>query len=297
LNSHFYAAGGWLITKDWPRLLRKISISTLKYLILTIGAVSAILPFYWLFISSLKSPGEILARLTWWPENPNWMNFYNALNYLNPPIYKAFMNSMIVTGSYTVLLLLGSSLTAYALAKYRFRGGGLVFSIIISTMMLPGVITLVPSVMLMYWFGWLDTFWALIIPGAVSAYSVFLLRQYMITIPDEVLDAARLYGCSEFGLFWRIILPLCKPALAAIGLINFVWSWNDLLWPLIVISDRDKFTMQLALMGLWDVHASPSALHLVAACTMYATLPLIIFSIITSKHLIKAYTGLTYAKR
>ena len=297
MNSYFYAEEEWLITKDWRRLTRKISISTLKYSILIIGAIVAILPFYWLFISSLKTPGEIIARLTWWPENPNLMNFYDALNFLRPPIYRAFMNSIIVTGSYTVLLLLGSSLTAYALAKYRFRGGRLVFWIIISTMMLPGVITLVPSVMLMFWFGWLDTYWPLIIPGAVNAYTVFLLRQYMITVPDEVLDAARLYGCSEFGLFWRIMLPLCKPALAAIGLINFVWSWNDFLWPLIIISDQNKFTMQLALMGLWDIHGTLSQLNLVSACTVYATLPLIICSIITSKHFIKGFTGLTYTKR
>jgi len=266
-------------------------------LILIIGAISSILPFYWLFISSLKTPEEIIGIITWWPNNPNWMNFVYAWNFLRPPFLRAFMNSVIVTGSYTVLLLLGSSLTAYALAKYRFRGGRLIFWIIISTMMLPGIITLIPAVLLMFWFGWLNTYWALIIPGAVNAYTVFLLRQYMITIPDEVLDAARLYGCSEFGLYWRIILPLSKPALAAIGLINFVWSWNDFLWPLIIISDTDMFTMQLALARLWDFHGSLPHLNLVAACTVYATLPLIILSIITSKHLIRAWTGLTYAAR
>jgi len=268
-------------------------------LILIIGAISSLLPFYWLFISSLKRPEEILGRITtWWPNNPNFMNFVNALDFLRPSVPRAVMNSIIVTGFYTVLLLLCSSLTAYVLAKYRFRGGRLVFWIIISTMMLPGIITLIPSVMLMLWLGWLDTYWALIIPGAVNAFSVFLLRQYMITIPDEILDAARLYGCSEFGLFWRIILPLCKPALASVGLINFVWNWNDLLWPLIVLrGNQDMWTMQLALMGLWDVRGSLPALNLVAACTVYATLPLIILSLITSKYLIKAWTGLTYAKR
>jgi len=219
------------------------------------------------------------------------MNFYEALNFLRPPIYRAFMNSMIVTGSYTVLLLLGSSLTAFALAKYRFRGGRMVFWIIISTMMIPGVITLVPSVMLMYWFGWLNTFWPLIIPGAVNAYTVFLLRQYMITIPDEVLDAARLYGCSEFGLFWRIMLPLCKPAFAAIGLINFVWSWNDFLWPLVAIDDADMFTVQLALS--W---ATPYG-QIGAALITLVTLPLIIFTLITQKYLLKGLAGLGYTRR
>ena len=167
----------------------------------------------------------------------------------------------------------------------------MVFWIIISTMMIPGVITLVPSVMLMYWFGWLNTFWPLIIPGAVNAYTVFLLRQYMITIPDEVLDAARLYGCSEFGLFWRIMLPLCKPAFAAIGLINFVWSWNDFLWPLVAIDDADMFTVQLALS--W---ATPYG-QIGAALITLVTLPLIIFTLITQKYLLKGLAGLGYTRR
>jgi len=298
LNSDFCAEGGWFITKDWLRPIRKISVNTLKYSILTIGAISSILPFYWLFISSLKTPEEIMGVITtWWPHNPNWMAFIRAWDFLRPPLPRVLMNSFLVSGSYTLLLLLGSSLTAYALAKYKFRGGPLIFWIIISTMMLPGIITLIPSVMLMLWFGWLNTYWALIIPGAVNAYTVFLLRQYMITIPDEVFDAARLYGCSEFGIYWRIVLPLCKPALAAIGLINFVWNWNDLLWPLVVIKDANLYTTQLALMGLWDFRGSLPHLNLVAACTVYVTLPLIIFSIITSKHLIKGFTGLSYTAR
>jgi len=274
-------------------------MGTLKYLILIIGAVSSILPFYWLFISALKRPEEIMGRITtWWPNNPNFMNFAYAWDYLRPPVPRAFVNSVIVSASYTVFLLLGSSLTAYVLAKYKFRGGRLVFWIIISTMMLPGIITLIPSVVLMFWLGWLNTYWPLIIPGAVNAFTIFLLRQYMITIPDEVLEAARLYGCSELGLYWRIVLPLCKPALASVGLINFVWNWNDLLWPLIVLrGNQDIWTMQLALMGLWDVHGTLPQLNLVAAATVYATLPLIVLSLITSKHLIKAYTGLTYAAR
>jgi len=256
-----------------------------------------------MFIVAISDWGPI----TWLPLNPRWENFVYAWSYMQyPPLWRALLNSVIVSFSRTLLVLSASSLTAYALAMYKFRGSRVVFWVVLSAMFMgsfrlipvvPGVITLIPSVMLMFWFGWLDTYWALIIPGFVNAYSVFLLRQYMITVPDEVLDAARLYGCSEFGLFWRIMLPLCKPALAAIGLINFVWSWNDFLWPLIIISDQNKFTMQLALMGLWDIHGSLSQLNLVSACTVYATLPLIIFSIITSKHLIKGFTGLTYTKR
>jgi len=288
---------GWFITKDWLRLIRKISINTLKYLILIIGAISAILPFYWMFTMAVSSWGSI----PWLPLNPHFENFIDAWNYMRyPPLWRALLNSVIVSVSRTLLVLFASSLTAYALAIYKFRGSRLVFWIILSAMLMgsfrlipviPGIIALIPSVVLVFWLGWLNTYWALIIPGFVSAFTVFLLRQYMITIPDEVLDAARLYGCSELGLYWRIILPLSKPALAAIGLINFVWSWNDFLWPLIVISDDNMFTVQLALS--W---ASPYG-YIGAALITLVTLPLIIFTIITQKYLIKGLAGLGYARR
>ena len=263
-----------------------------------------------MFISSVKTPAEIMSPdISWVPLNPRLMNFVRAFDFLRPPLTRALFNSTIVAVSHTGLLLLASSLTGFALAKYRFRGGRAIFWIIISTMMIPGFTGLIPSFMLMKWFGWINTYWALIIPGfasaynslvlpgVVSAYSVFLMRQYILTIPNDVIDAARLYGCSEFGLFWRIILPLCKPVLAVVGLLNFVWSWNDYLWPLIVISDRDMFTVQLALGGLWDVHGHLPSLHLVAAATTLSTIPLIVLSIVTAKHLIKGFTGLGYAER
>jgi len=250
-----------------------------------------------MFITALSGWGPI----TWFPLSPRWENFVYAWSYMQyPPLWRALLNSIIVSVSRTLLVVFASSLTAYALAIYKFRGGRLVFWIIISTMLMgsfrlipviPGVILLLPSVMIVYWLGWLNTYWALIIPGAVNAYTVFLLRQYMITIPDEVLDAARLYGCSELGLFWRIILPLCKPALAAIGLINFVWSWNDYLWPVLLISNENMFTVQLALS--WASPYGPIG----AALLTLATLPLIIFTIITQKYLIKGLAGLGYARR
>jgi len=250
-----------------------------------------------MFITAISGWGPI----TWLPLSPTWENFVYAWSYMQyPPLWRALLNSFIVSVSRTLLVLFASSLVAYALAKYRFRGGLLIFWIIMSTMIMgsfrlipvvPGVMLLIPSVMIVYWLGWLNTYWALIVPGFVNAYSVFLIRQYMITIPDEVLDAARLYGCSEFGVFWRIVLPLCKPALAAIGLINFVWSWNDYLWPLIVISNENMYTVQLALS--W---ASPHG-PLGAALLTLVTLPLIIFTIIAQKYLIKGLAGLGYARR
>jgi len=164
-------------------------------------------------------------------------------------------------------------------------------------MMIPGFTGLIPSFMIMKWLGWINTYWALIIPGAFSAYSIFLMRQYIITIPDDIIDAARLSGCSEFGLFWRIILPLSKPALVAVGLINFVWGWNDLLGPMWFIHETSMKTVQQSLGSLFDIRSSVTSLPLVAASITIATLPLIVLTIVTQKYLIEGWTGLSYAKR
>jgi len=272
----------------------------LKYSILIIAAVVSFFPFYWMFVSSLKTPQEILsAEIEWWPHNPRWMNFVETLNWLkNPTLGRAFLNSIVVTVCSTLLMLFFSSLTAFVLAIYKFRGEGAIFKLILSTMMIPAFLGFIPTFMIVKWLGWVNTYWALIIPGYVSAYTVFLLRQYMITIPHELLEAARLCGCSEFGLFWRIVLPLSKPALAAMGLISAVFTWNDLLWPMMVIYEPEMKTLQQAIaMQLRELYGSIPELHLVAAAMTIATIPLIILTLVTQKHLIKGFTGASYAKR
>jgi len=217
----------------------------------------------------------------------------------NPPLWRVLLNSTLVTVSRTLLVLFVSSLTAYALAIYKFKGRRLIFLWILTQVifqgtisLMPGITNLVPMYVLMAWFGWLNTYWSLIIPGAFSAYSIFLLRQYIITIPDDILDAARLSGCSEFGLYWRMILPLSKPALAAIGLLNAAWIWSDLLWPMLMIKDPNWFTVPVAL-GSW---VSPSG-PLGAALITLVTLPLIIFAFITQKYILKGFTGFGYTNR
>lgn len=269
-------------------------------MILIIAAVILIFPFYVTFTSALKTNQEIMAdEFVWWPSSPRWANFIDVLNWLShPPLGRAFVNSIIVTVSGTLLMLFCSSLTAYVLAVYKFRGSGTILKLVLSTMMIPSFIGLIPSFMIVSAFGWLNTYWALIIPGAISAYNVFLLRQYMITIPDELIEAARMDGCSEFGLYWRIILPLAKPALAAVGLISAVFSWNDFLWPMMVIYHNDMKTVTQAIANqAVEYYGRTPQLNLIAACMTYAVIPLIIFTLITQKQLIKGFTGLSYAKR
>jgi len=256
-----------------------------------------------MFILAISGWGSI----SWLPLNPHWEHFIEAWNYANnPPLWRALLNSTIVTVSRTLLVLFISSLTGYVLAVYKFKGGRVIFMWILTqiiiqgaTSLFPGITNLIPMYLLMVWLGWFNTYWSLIIPAAFSAYCVFLMRQYIITIPDDILDAARLSGCSEFGLYWRMILPLSKPALTAIGLVNSVWIWNDFLWPSLMIKNTDWYTVQLALGGggIWDIRDSAQWLPIVAGCITMVTIPLIVITIITQKYLIKGWTGLSYAKR
>jgi len=252
-----------------------------------------------MFANTLKTPQEIQSPfIQWIPRNPRWDNFIRAWNFVKtPPIWKALLNSTIITLSSVALQLLSSSLVGYVLAKHKFRGSNTIFMWILAQLMIPSATSLIPMYLLMNWFGWYNTWFSLIIPAAFSAYTIFLMRQFIITIPDDILDAARLSGCSEFGLYWRMILPLSKPALAAIGLINFVWIWNDFLWPVVMLKDPNLFTIQVALNGLWDIREGYNWIPLVAGAITYATVPLIILTVITQKYLIKGWTGLSYAKR
>jgi len=251
-----------------------------------------------MFTATLKSMDEILAKeIRWVPSNPQWGNFIFAWNWVQPPLWRSLLNSVIVVVSSVSLQLLASSLVGYVLAKQKFRGNRMIFTWILAQLMIPSAVGLVPMYVLMTLLGWYNTYLALIIPGAFSAYTIFLMRQYIITIPNDILDAARLSGCSEFGLYWRIVLPLSKPAIAALGLVNGVFAWNDLLWPTLMIKNLDLYTVQMTLAGLWDIRDSAQYLNIAAGAITIATIPLLIFTIINQKYLLKGWSGLSYAKR
>lgn len=156
-------------------------------------------------------------------------------------------NSLFITGVATVLTLLFNSMAAFALSKYRFAGRSAVFGLIIATLMVPPAIVLVPNFLIASQLGLLNSLWGVIWPAVATPTGVFLLRQYMLTIPDELLDAARMDHASEWRIYWRIVLPLSAPALAVLAIFSIMWRWNDFLWPLIVLSKSEKFTLQLAL--------------------------------------------------
>lgn len=177
-----------------------------------------------------------------------WENYLDPLVELeNFDFFTYLKNSVLVTSIATAITLIINSMAAFALSKYRFKGRDAIFVLFISTLMIPITVILVPVFLVITSIGWKNNLWGVIIPGAATPTGIFLLRQYMLTIPDELLDAARIDGGSEWHIYWRIILPLARPALAVLAIFSVMWRWNDFLWPLIVLSQNDYFTLQVGL--------------------------------------------------
>ena len=199
-----------------------------------------------------------------------WSNYTEPLARFNFWIY--LRNSVVVTVVATAITLIINSMAAFALSKYRFAGRDAIFLVIISTLMIPISVILVPVFLVITQIGWNNNLWGVIIPGAATPTGVFLLRQYMLTLPDELIDSARIDGASEWRIYWQIILPLAGPALAVLAIFSVMWRWNDFLWPLIVLSRSEVFTLQVGL------HAFQGELnvqwHYVLAMTVLTLLPI-----------------------
>ena len=197
-------------------------------------------------------------------------------NYLDPLQRFDFLvylrNSIVVTVTATAITLLINSMAAFALAKYRFRGRNAIFLLIIGTLMVPISVILVPVFLVITEIGWIDNLWGVIVPGAATPTGVFLLRQYMLTIPDGLLDAGRIDGASEWRLYWQIVLPLAAPAMAVLAIFSVMWRWNDFLWPLIVLTRSELFTLQVGLNAFQG--ALNAQWHYVLAMTVLTLLPI-----------------------
>jgi multiple sugar transport system permease protein len=286
------------------------------YAIIVPASLLFIAPFVWLLSASFQPLGEIFAwPPNWIPENPTTFNYEGFLGLLDDPPRRAqaaenvprwFLNSAIIAISVTTLQLFFNSLAAYVFAKRRFPGRDAIFLMFLGTMMIPGQVTLIPTYIVLRHMplfggndifgqgghGWLDSYYGLILPGAVSAFGIFLLRQYMQSIPDELIDAARIDGASEFRIFWRIVLPLSRPALAAMGIFTFMYSWEDFFWPLIIVSSPELYTAPLGLAFFVVRHRA--AWDLLFAGSVIATLPMVVVFMFFQRQFIRgiALTGI-----
>lgn len=236
------------------------------------GLAVMLLPFYWMVVSSLKEPAAIFRiPLEWWPNPPRWSNYAETLGQV--PFARYFLNSIIVGGTTTLSTVFLSSLAGYGFAKFDFRGRHLLFFAILSTMMIPFQVIMVPLYLIVRQFGWLNSYAGLIVPGLMTAFGVFMMRQYIVTLPDELFNAARIDGDSEFGIFLHVVLPQIKPAMAALAIFQFMDSWNNLLWPLIVVTRDELRTVALGLTQFQTVYGT--SYHLLMAACVLASLPVL----------------------
>jgi alpha-1,4-digalacturonate transport system permease protein len=224
----------------------KSSAKVTLYVSLIVLAVVWLFPVLWIVISSFKTNNDLYNfPPRFWPQPITFQHFADAFEKGNFGRY--FLNSTIVTITSTILLLLINSMAGFALAKYRFKGDTVLLVGFISTLMIPLEVIMIPIFKVLSFLGMFNTLWALIIPPAATPTGVFMLRQYLLTVPNELLEAARMDGASEWRIYSRIILPICKPILAVLSIFSFMWRWDDFLWPLIGISDPSLYTVQLAL--------------------------------------------------
>lgn len=265
--------------------------TALKYLVLVGGAFVMVFPFVWMMIASLMTAGEIQLRPpVWLPATPQFNNYAELVDSI--PIARLYFNSLFTSGIIVFGVLLSSSLAGFAFAKYRFPGREFLFYLILATMMIPFFVTLIPVFFIVRQLGWIDTYQGLVIPGLTSAYGIFLMRQFMITVPDEIIDAARIDGASEPSIYWRIVLPLIKPALATLGTFVFIGAWNNFLWPLLVLDSRELMTLPLGINSLRSLYADNT--NLLMAGTAVSVLPMLFVFIYLQRYFIQgiALTGL-----
>jgi len=268
------------------RRRRQLLMNFLAYLVLGVGAIVTIVPFYWMVATSLKSIGEILQfPPTLFPQVLHFENYTSA--FLLIPFDIFFRNSAFVSVTVVLGQLFTCSLAGYAFARLNFPGKNFIFLLYLSAQMVPFAVVMIPLYMIMRTIGWLDQLTALIVPALVSVFGTFLMRQFFSTIPKELEDAARIDGCSYFRLYTTILLPLATPALATLGILTFMNTWNDFMWPLIVISKIPAKTLPLGLNMLIEQQAIKTPWHLFNAAGVFAIVPILIIFILGQKYYVR----------
>ncbi len=226
--------------------MRSISTKIIIYAFLIAISIFMIWPFVWMFSTSFKPAEEIFKSPPILISSSMTLDGYRYI--LRNRVLRIAWNTFFVACSFTALSLFFCTLGGYGFAKYRFPGRAGLFSFLLATMVIPPAVMIVPTYVLMVKINWVNTFWPLIIPGTANAFGIFFMRQYISTVPDEIIDAARMDGASEFGVFWRCILPICSPGLVTLGLIFFMSSWNNFLLPSIYLKSPEKYTLPLMMM-------------------------------------------------
>ncbi len=257
-------------------------IVIISYVILSLLIIVMVFPFIWMVVSSLK-PFKEIYKPYFFPKTPTLINYFEILTHSFFP--KWFENSLIVAIATTLSVMFFDSLTGYTLAKFQFPGKNIIFIFILSTLMIPTEMLVIPWYIMSTKLGWVNTHWGIMFPGMITAFGIFLMKQFCETIPTDLLDAARIDGMSEFGIFLRVVLPLVRPALASLAILNFIGNWNAFLWPLIVTSQPKMYTLPVGLAFFSSENLMRWEMIMTGATI--STIPLIIVFLILQRQIIR----------
>ena len=269
---------------------RKTIDTVLWYAILCAVAVVTVFPFVWVFFTSLKGPQDAIYSVPpqLIPHDFTFANYARVWNQL--PVLKFFLNSIAVTGATVIFNLLFTALAAYPFAKMKFPGRDLIFYLLLATFIVPPQLTYIPSfVLAVNVFHYYDTLFALIFPGLATVFNIFLLRQAFKTVPDDLIDAARIDGAGELRIWWSILMPVVRPSLATVAIITFVTQWNDFFWPSLMLHTRDHMTLQVGLVALQGMFTSD--LRGMAAGVVMTVIPILIVFVTLQRQFVRGLTG------
>ncbi len=270
--------------------LRRLAVTTGWYAVLTALAVITVFPFAWMLLTSLKGPLDPVTSVPpqFLPSSPTLDNYARVLD--NLPVPRFFVNSVIVSVSTSLLNVLVSAMAAYPLAKMRFRGRELVFWALLATLIVPAQLTYIPSfVLAVNVFHYYDSLPALIFPALVSAFNIFLLRQAFRGVPNDLIDAARVDGAGEWRIWWQVLLPIVRPSLAAVAIFTFVTSWNDFLWPSLMLHTRDGMTLPVGLAALQGFFSAD--FRSIAAGVTMTVIPILLFFVFAQRYFVRGLAG------
>jgi multiple sugar transport system permease protein len=279
------------IAASTTRARRPIAASSLLiHLVLVLGACLFVGPFLWMIFTSIKTLSESTrVPPVILPAVPQWHNFQDVIATL--PFIQFYVNTIVMTAGRTLGQLLFCSLAAYVFARIEFPGRNVLFILMLSVLMVPPQVFYLPQYLIMKDLGWLNSLQALIVPGMFSAFGTFLLRQFFLGLPKELDEAARIDGANHLQIYWRVILPLAKPALIALAIFTILWSWNDLMWPLIVNDSVNKMTLAVGLASLQGQHSTNFTVLMAGA--LLATWPMLVMFVVFQRYFIEgiAITG------
>ncbi|AGE22474.1 carbohydrate ABC transporter permease [Geobacillus zalihae] len=266
---------------------KSITQRVLAHVCLSLGAIFMIFPFLWMLSTSFKDMSEVFI----FPPKPfgkeiHWENYLRIFDRF--PFDLFFLNSLKITVIVVIGQLITSSMAGYVFARLKFRYRDIIFGLYLATMMVPSQVTMIPTFILMRYYGLVDTHASLILPGLVSAFGTFLMRQFFLTIPSALEDAAKIDGCTPFGIYWRIFLPLSKPALATLGVFVFMGTWNDFLGPLVFINSLEKMTLPLGLASMQGMYSTDWPVLM--AGTVLSLLPVIVIFLLAQDFFIRGIT-------